>query len=81
MLVSSLTEKNLRALVDTKLNVSQQHALAAKAANNIPGCIRKRSVSEAREVILPIYSTLVMPHLENCVQFWALQNKRDRELL
>ena len=64
-----------------RLAISQQCAFVAKEPSCILGCIKKSLASRLREVILPLYPTLVKPHLEYCTQFWALQFKKDRDLL
>jgi len=51
-------------LGDEKLDMSHQCVLAAQKANHILGCIKRSMDSRAREVILPLCSTLVRPHLE-----------------
>jgi len=64
-----------------KLNMSQQWALATKRTEGILGCIRQSSARRWREVILPFYSALVRPQLKYCVQFWALQYRKDMNML
>ena len=74
-------EKNFGVLVDEKLHISQQCALAAQKASRILGCIRRGVTSRERESIVPLCSAFLDPHLEHYTQAWGHQRRRDVELL
>ena len=77
----SPAKNDLGLLVDGKLEMSQQRALAVQKANCILGCIKISLSSRLQEGILPLYYALVNPHLEYCVQIWITQYRRDVDLL
>lgn len=75
ILENSFLEKALRVLVNIKPNLNQQCAIAARIL------LLAALGSRSGEVILPLYSALVSLHLGCCVQFWALQPKRDMHIM
>ena len=46
-----------------------------------PGLHQSNMTSRSREVILPLYSTSVRPHLESCIQLWSPQHRKGMDLL
>ena len=74
-MASGSAEKDQGVLMDNKLNMSQQGALAIKRANSILGCIRKGVSSRSREVFLPLCSALVR-HLWSAVPGFGLPSGR-----
>jgi len=80
--IESIREENdLGLLADEKLNMTWQCGLGAQSANHVPGCINRSVASRSREVILSLYSALVRPHLESCVQLWSSWHRKDMDLL
>ncbi|GAB0188105.1 mitochondrial enolase superfamily member 1 [Grus japonensis] len=70
-LESSSMGRYLAVLVDSKLSMYEQCAAVAKQANRMLDCINKGITSRDKEVIIPLCSALVRPHLESCAQFWS----------
>jgi len=78
---SSHVEKDLRTVVDEKLDISWQHTFTAQKAKHILACIKSSASSRLREGILLLCSALVRLHLEPCIQPWSPQHRKDMDLL
>ena len=81
LIESSPTEKDLWELVDEKLSTTWKYVLAGQKTNSILRWIKRSTASRSREVILPLYSTLMRLHLEYCVWLWGPQYKKYMDLL
>ena len=68
LLGSSLAEKVLGIVADSKLHVSQQRALSVKMVNNILGCMNSSTARRSQERIIPLISL----HLDTASSFGAL---------
>ena len=68
-------------LVNSNLNMSQQHAQAGRKANHILGCIEHDIASQAREGTVLPYTALVWPHLVYRLQVWVPHYKKNMKLL
>jgi len=77
---SSPAEEALGLLVHEKLDMSHQCELTGQKTNHLLGCIKRSLVRRSREVTLPLYSSLVRPHLEYCVQLWSPWHRKDMDL-
>ena len=63
----SSVEEDLEVLVNDRLVMSQQCAFVIQKASIILRCVKKVMVSRFREVLFPLYCTLMRPHLGYCV--------------
>ncbi len=63
--------KDLGVSIASNLKFSQQCKDAAGKANRMLGFINRNFSFKTKDVILPLYTSLVRPHLEYAVQFWA----------
>lgn len=61
-----------------KLDMNQQPALADQRESCILGCIKSSGSSWVKEVILPLSSALVRPHLQCCVRSGVFSTRKSR---
>uniref|UniRef100_A0A7M4E0K4 Uncharacterized protein n=1 Tax=Crocodylus porosus TaxID=8502 RepID=A0A7M4E0K4_CROPO len=70
-------ERDLGVITDSKMNRGRQREVTGGRANRTLLCIHRCISGRAREVILPLYTILVRPQREYCIQVWAPHFRRD----
>lgn len=78
LIESTPAEKDLGVLVDENQHEPAVHACGPES-NSILGCIRRGNASRWREMILPLCSAIVRPHLEYCIQVWGSPAQERQE--
>ena len=72
------TEKDLGVIISVDMKVSEQCAMAASKGNQMLGLIKRNITYKEKELLLlPLYRTIVRPHLEYCIQAWRPYHKKD----
>ena len=77
ILETSDTEKDLGVYVQSNLKPDKHIDEAVKKANQILGQIYRTIENKTTENIIPLYLSLVRPHLEYCVQAWSPYYAKD----
>ena len=81
VLNTTLKEKDLELTISANMKVSEQCGIAAAKGNQILGLFRRNIVYKEKELIIPLYKTIVRPNLEYCIQARRPYRKKDIDML
>ena len=74
-------EKDLGVTMSNDLKWEKQCSEIVKKANKILGMIKRNFVDRSKDIILPLFKSLVRPHLEYSCQVWCPHYKKDIKLI
>jgi len=80
-LETATEEKDLGVMVSNNSKCDKQCSEAVIKANKILGMIKRNFVVNSKEIIIPLYKSLVRSHLEYCCQVWSPHYNKDIKLL
>jgi len=76
-LENSVEERDLGVIINQNLKSDSQVNQVAVKAHRILGMIYRTIENKTKDIILPLYLSLVRPHLEYCVQAWSPHYYKD----
>ena len=78
---TTVNKKDLGLTISADMKVSEQCRTAAAKGNKILGLIMRNIVYKEKELIIPLYKTIVRPNLEYCIQAWRPHRKKGIDML
>ena len=74
-------ERDLGVTVSDSLKVDTQCMEAYGKASGVLGMMKRTITTRCREVLMPLYKTLVRPHLEYCSSTWSPHYQKGKDLI
>jgi len=74
-------ERDLGAIISEDLKWQKQCSVAVSKAYKLLGMIKRNFSDRSKEAIVPLYKSLVRPHLEYCCQVWSPHYIKDIKLI
>jgi len=74
-------EKNLGVTVSADMKWERQCIEAIKKANKMLGLIKRNFQDKSKDTVIPLYKSLVRPHLKYCCQVWSPYLSKDINLI
>ena len=81
VLESSNVEKDLGVMISNDLKCTSHIDYVVLKANRLLGMLHRSIQSKVKAIILPLYISLVRPHLEYCAQAWSPYYRKDIDKL
>ena len=69
-LLKTSKEKDIEVTINADWKVSEQCGIAARKGNQLLGMINRNTTYRERNLIIPLYKSIVRLHLEYCIQAW-----------
>jgi len=67
-------EKDFGVIVSDDLKWEQQCSQTVAKANKVFGLIKRNFSDRSKETIIPLFKSLVRPHLEYCCPIWIMES-------
>ena len=74
-------EKDLGVTMNANMKVSDQCRTAVSKGNQVLGMIRRNITYKEKSLIVPLYKSIVRPHVEYCIQAWSPYLRKDIYML